>query len=168
MIVTVEVEDQPTGSVSLSGGYSTTAGFLAEVAFTETNFLGRGQYVKVSASEGQYSRGWGASFTEPYFLDQRLAAGFDVYHKEQNPNTWATYYNLDDRRQPAPRRADHQRIHVPADLFDLSVADPNSEHDVAALRATATTMAVANGSALATPLGHFVDWRSRRPRRATA
>jgi outer membrane protein insertion porin family len=93
VIVTVEVEDQPTGSVSLSGGYSTTAGFLAEVAFTETNFLGRGQYVKLSASEGQYSRGWGASFTEPYFLDQRLAAGFDVYHKEQNPNTWATYYD---------------------------------------------------------------------------
>lgn len=92
VIVTVEVEDQPTGSVSLSGGYSTTAGFLAEVAFTETNFLGRGQYVKLSASEGQYSRGWGASFTEPYFLDQRLAAGFDVYEKVQNPNTWATYY----------------------------------------------------------------------------
>jgi outer membrane protein insertion porin family len=91
VIVTIEVEDQPTGSISLSGGYSTTAGFLAEVAFTETNFLGRGQYVKLSASEGQYSRGWGVSFTEPYFLDQRLAAGFDVFHKEQNPNTWATY-----------------------------------------------------------------------------
>jgi len=91
VIVTIEVEDQPTGSISLSGGYSTTAGFLAEVAFTETNFLGRGQYVKVSAQEGQYSRGWGLSFTEPYFLDQRLAAGIDVFHKEQNPNTWATY-----------------------------------------------------------------------------
>jgi len=93
VIVTVEVEDQPTGSVSLSGGYSTTSGFLAEVAFTETNFLGRGQYVKLSASEGQYSRGWSASFTEPYFLDQRLAAGFDLYRKEQNPNTYASYYN---------------------------------------------------------------------------
>jgi outer membrane protein insertion porin family len=91
VIVTVEVEDQPTGSVSLSGGYSTTAGFLAEVAFTETNFLGRGQYVKVSATEGQYSRGWGVSFTEPYFLDQRLAAGFDIFHKEQDNNQWALY-----------------------------------------------------------------------------
>jgi outer membrane protein insertion porin family len=91
VIVTVEVEDQPTGSVSVSGGYSTTAGFLAEVAFTETNFLGRGQYVKVSATEGQYSRGWGVDFTEPYFLDQRLAAGFDLYHKEQDQNTWALY-----------------------------------------------------------------------------
>jgi len=91
VIVTVDVEDTPTGSISLSGGYSTTAGFLAEVAFTETNFLGRGQYVKVSASEGQYSRGWGLSFTEPYFLDQRLAAGFDVFHKEQDENQYALY-----------------------------------------------------------------------------
>jgi outer membrane protein insertion porin family len=91
VIVTVEVEDQPTGSVSLSGGYSTTEGFLAEIAFTETNFLGRGQYVRVSASDGQYSRGWGVSFTEPYFLDQRLAAGFDVFHKEQDQNQWALY-----------------------------------------------------------------------------
>ena len=91
VIVTVEVEDQPTGSVSLSGGYSTTAGFLAEVAFTETNFLGRGQYVKLSVTEGQYSRGWGVSFTEPYFLDQRLAAGFDVFHTAQNNNQWALY-----------------------------------------------------------------------------
>ena len=94
-----------------------TAGFLAEVAFTETNFLGRGQYVKLSASEGQYSRGWGASFTEPYFLDQRLAAGFDVYHKEQNPNTWATYYNWTTGANAETRRAGHQRIHRPADLF---------------------------------------------------
>jgi outer membrane protein insertion porin family len=100
VIVTVEVEDQPTGSVSLSGGYSTTAGFLAEVAFTETNFLGRGQYVKASVSEGQYSRGWGLSFTEPYFLEQRLAAGFDIFHKEQDQNqfalyeTWTTGVNL--------------------------------------------------------------------------
>jgi outer membrane protein insertion porin family len=91
VIVAVEVEDQPTGSVSLSGGYSTTAGFLAEVAFTETNFLGRGQYVKLSVSEGQYSSGWGVSFTEPYFLDQRLAAGFDVFHKATTQNQWALY-----------------------------------------------------------------------------
>ena len=36
---------------------------------------------ELSASEGQYSRGWSATFTEPYFLDQRIAAGFDIYHK---------------------------------------------------------------------------------------
>jgi outer membrane protein insertion porin family len=93
VIVVVEVEDQPTGSFAISGGYSTTDGAIAEVSVTETNFLGRGQYVKLSASEGQYSRGWAATFTEPYFLDQRIAAGFDVYHKETDPYQYALYEN---------------------------------------------------------------------------
>jgi outer membrane protein insertion porin family len=91
VIVIVEVEDQPTGSISLSGGYSTTQGFLAELAYTETNFLGRGQYVRLSVSDGQYSQGWKASFTEPYFLGERLAAGFDVYHQTNNNNQYALY-----------------------------------------------------------------------------
>ena len=93
VIVIVEVEDQPTGSISLSGGYSTTQGFLAELAYTETNFLGRGQYVRLSVSDGQYSQGWKASFTEPYFLGQRLAAGFDVYHQVNDLNPYALYQN---------------------------------------------------------------------------
>ena len=93
VIVVVEVEDQPTGAFSISGGYSTTDGAIAEVSVTETNFLGRGQYVKLSASEGQYSRGWSATFTEPYFLDQRIAAGFDIYHKETDPYQYAYYEN---------------------------------------------------------------------------
>jgi outer membrane protein insertion porin family len=93
VIVVVDVEDQPTGSISISGGYSTTQGIMAELAYTETNFLGRGQYVRLSVSDGQYSQGWKASFTEPYFLGQRLAAGFDVYHQVNNNNKYALYQN---------------------------------------------------------------------------
>ncbi len=93
VIVTVAVEDKPTGSISLSGGYSTISGAIAEVAYTETNFLGRGQYLKLSVSDGQYSNGWKASFTEPYFLGQRLAAGLDVFHSDQGVNPYAEYEN---------------------------------------------------------------------------
>ena len=93
VIVVVDVEDQPTGSISLSGGYSTTQGIMAELAYTETNFLGRGQYVRLSVSDGQYSQGWKASFTEPYFLGQRLAAGFDLYHQVNLKNQYALYQN---------------------------------------------------------------------------
>jgi outer membrane protein insertion porin family len=91
VIVIVEVEDQPTGSFSISGGYSTVDGAIAEVSVTETNFLGRGQYVKLSASYGQYSQGWAASFTEPYLFDQRIAGGVDVYHKATFQNQYAFY-----------------------------------------------------------------------------
>ena len=91
VIVVVEVEDQPTGSFSISGGYSTVDGAIAEVSVTETNFLGRGQYVKLSASYGQYSQGWSASFTEPYLFDQRIAGGIDIFHKATFENLYAFY-----------------------------------------------------------------------------
>ena len=94
VIVVVDVEDQPTGSLSLSGGYSTTDGFIADVAVTETNFMGRGQYVKLAVSEGQYSRGINFSFTEPYFLGERIAAGFDVYAKKSDAWQYSVYNNF--------------------------------------------------------------------------
>jgi outer membrane protein insertion porin family len=94
VIVVVDVEDQPTGSLSLSGGYSTSDGFIADVAVTETNFMGRGQYVKLAVSEGQYSRGVDFSFTEPYFLGERLAAGFDLYAKKSDPWQYSYYSNF--------------------------------------------------------------------------
>ena len=91
IVINVAVEDQPTGSFSISGGYSTSDGFIAEVAVTETNFLGRGQYVKLAVQEGQYARGVDFSFTEPYILDTRIAAGFDVFAKESDNSQYSVY-----------------------------------------------------------------------------
>jgi outer membrane protein insertion porin family len=91
IIVVVDVEDQPTGSFSISGGYSTTDGIIGEVSVTETNFLGRGLYVKLGGSLGQRSNGVEFSFTDPYFLGQRLAAGFDLFTKFQDNTRYALY-----------------------------------------------------------------------------
>ncbi len=91
VIVDVDVEDQPTGSFGVSGGYSTSDGFIAELSVSESNFLGRGQFVKVAIQEGQNARGIDFSFTEPYILDTRIAAGFDLFAK-QNDNTQYTDY----------------------------------------------------------------------------
>ena len=92
VIVNVDVEDQPTGNFSVSGGYSTSDGFIAEVSVSESNFMGRGQYVKVGVTAGQRTRGVDFSFTEPYFLDTRIAAGFDLYAKKNDTSRYA-YYN---------------------------------------------------------------------------
>lgn len=91
VIVDVDVEDQPTGSFGVSGGYSTSDGFIAELSVSESNFLGRGQFVKVAIQEGQNARGIDFSFTEPYILDTRIAAGFDLFAK-QSDNTQYTDY----------------------------------------------------------------------------
>jgi outer membrane protein insertion porin family len=91
IVVVVDVEDQPTGSFAISGGYSTSDGIIGEVSVTENNFLGRGQYVRVAGSLGQRSNGVEFSFTEPYFLGRRLAAGFDLFTKYQDNTKYALY-----------------------------------------------------------------------------
>ena len=48
VVVNVDVEDQSTGAFSISGGYSTSDGFIGEVAVSESNFLGRGQFVRLA------------------------------------------------------------------------------------------------------------------------
>src|SRR5262249_24544342 len=48
VILNVDVEEQSTGEFSVSGGYSTADGSLAEVSVAERNLLGRGYYAKTS------------------------------------------------------------------------------------------------------------------------
>jgi outer membrane protein insertion porin family len=93
VIINVDVEDQPTGQFSISGGFSTADGLIGEVALSESNFLGRGQFVRIAGSGGQRSRGVDISFTEPYFLGQRMAAGIDLFSKFSDNTKYSRYEN---------------------------------------------------------------------------
>lgn len=86
VVVVVNVEDQPTGSFGVGAGYAAGGdGVMLEASIEEKNFLGRGQYIKVAAGAGtEGARTYSLSFTEPYFLGYRLAAGFDIFKSESN------------------------------------------------------------------------------------
>jgi outer membrane protein insertion porin family len=87
VVLIVDVQDEPTGEFGIGGGYSNTGGFSATLDITERNFLGRGQFIRASIGGGEDSREYGLSFTEPYFLGYRLAAGFDVFRKTDSSYT---------------------------------------------------------------------------------
>jgi outer membrane protein insertion porin family len=91
VILIVDLEEKSTGDFSVSGGYSTTDGALAEVSISERNFLGRGLYAKASVTYGQYARGYSLSFVEPYLLDYRVALGLDLFQREQLANNYVSY-----------------------------------------------------------------------------
>jgi outer membrane protein insertion porin family len=91
VILNVELEEKSTGDFSVSGGYSTTDGPLAEVSVSERNLLGRGLFGKVSVTYGQYARGVSLSYVDPYVLDYRVALGLDTYFREQLPNQFISY-----------------------------------------------------------------------------
>ncbi len=85
VILVVDLVEKSTGEFSIGGGYTTgeNAGFSVEGSVSERNFLGRGQFIRISAGGGRVTRNYSLSFTEPYFLGRRIAAGFDVYRQTQ-------------------------------------------------------------------------------------
>lgn len=92
VIVIVDVQDETTGEFAIGAGYSTgDEGATATASVSERNFLGRGQFIRVAVGGGVNTRDYSFSFTEPYFLGYRLAAGFDVFRTE---NTSQDNYDI--------------------------------------------------------------------------
>lgn len=82
VVLVLDVVEKSTGEFSIGAGYSTggdTPGASVQGSVTERNFLGRGQYIRLSAGGGKDSRDYMISFTEPYFLGRRISAGFDIF-----------------------------------------------------------------------------------------
>jgi outer membrane protein insertion porin family len=90
-IITVEVEEQSTGELSLGGGFSTTDGPIGDVSMRERNLLGKGQDLRVGLTLSGRSQQVDLSFTEPYFLDRNISAGFDLFQIDQKNQLDATY-----------------------------------------------------------------------------
>jgi outer membrane protein insertion porin family len=76
----VSVEEKSTGTLSMGFGFSTTSGPLFDVGVTERNLMGKGQNLSLEAMIAERQSKIDLSFTEPYFLDRDIAAGFDVFH----------------------------------------------------------------------------------------
>jgi outer membrane protein insertion porin family len=91
VVLNVDLEEQSTGDFSIMGGYSTAEGWLAQMSVSERNLLGTGRYGKIALTYGQFVRGAELSFIEPYFLDQRLAAGIDLFAKQTLANSYLSY-----------------------------------------------------------------------------
>ena len=83
-VVRVAVEEQPTGDLTFGAGFSTTVGPVGNVAIRERNLLGRGQDLRLSLTISGDRSEIDLSFTEPYFLDKNLSAGFDAFRVQQD------------------------------------------------------------------------------------
>ena len=82
VVINVDVEEQPTGEFSISGGYSTADGLIGEVSVADRNLMGRGNYAKASVSYGQYVRGFDLTFVEPFLFGYRMAGGIDLFARQ--------------------------------------------------------------------------------------
>lgn len=81
VILDVTVVEQPTGEISFGAGYSTQEGIIGDIGFTERNFMGKGQFLRLKLGGSLERMQVDLSFTEPRFLDRDLSAGFDLFYR---------------------------------------------------------------------------------------
>ncbi len=87
----VRVEEQPTGELSFSAGYSSVDQLVLDLGITERNFRGRGQSARARISVGSLRQQIDFGFTEPRFLNRNLAAGVDLYSYRYDYSEFSAY-----------------------------------------------------------------------------
>lgn len=117
VVVDVDVEEKPTGSLNFGGTFSANDGFGLAIGLQEKNFIGRGQEVNLSFSTAQESERYGFQFIEPKFLGRDVRFAFQLDYSESD-SEFATY--------------DSERL-----IFEPSITFPISESGRLQLRYTA-------------------------------
>ena len=80
--VTYTVEEQPSGSISASVGFSQSAGVIYGVGLSQTNFLGTGNRVNVGAQRSDTFTSVNFGFTDPYWTLDGISRGYNLYYRE--------------------------------------------------------------------------------------
>lgn len=94
VVIDVDVEEKPTGSLNFGGSFSNNDGFGVAVSFQEENFLGRGQRLNLSISTAEDATRYGVTFVEPRFLGRDVALGLKLDYAETN----SSYTSYDTER----------------------------------------------------------------------
>ena len=87
----VQVVEQSTGEISFGVGYSSSSGIMGDISIKERNLLGKGQELGLGLQLGTLSTSIALSFTEPYFQDRAVAAGFDIFRTSNDRQSVASY-----------------------------------------------------------------------------
>jgi outer membrane protein insertion porin family len=155
VVINVDVEEQSTGDFSVMGGYSTADGFMGQVSVSERNLMGTGRYGRASGTFGQYIRGIELGFVEPYFFDQRVSAGVDLFARQTLSSPYLSYGSTSygtNLKTGVPLREDlalqlrysvyWTQINLVSSLNDCNNVNPN-------FSTTFPTINAANAAALA-------------------
>jgi outer membrane protein insertion porin family len=83
-VVDARVVERATGEISLGGGFSTDAGFLADFGIRERNLAGTGIDARINTTIAQRRSQVDLSVTDPSFLDRNLAIGGDLFYIQRD------------------------------------------------------------------------------------
>ena len=157
VIVDVNVEEQPTGTLSFGLSYSVDSGVGAAVSFSETNFLGRGQYLSFSLNTGVDSATSKISFAEPAFLGRDVAFRFVLSHSTTDNQSGEGYRTKEILFNPSLEFpvSESSRLRLGAGVRSSEISNYNGDSAIIAAEA-------AEGERLAGFVGYSYSYDSRR------
>ncbi len=82
--VNFSVEEQPSGSISATVGYSQGYGLILGGNYQESNVLGTGNSLGVGISYSKFQRSASFNYFDPYFTLDGISRGFNVFFRESN------------------------------------------------------------------------------------
>ncbi len=80
--VIYSVEEQPSGSIGASVGFSQGYGLVLGANLQENNFMGTGKRVGIGLNNSDYRTTLSFNYTDPYFTKDGVSAGFNIYYRE--------------------------------------------------------------------------------------
>jgi outer membrane protein insertion porin family len=92
--VNVNVTEMPTGSVMLGAGFSSSEGIVLSGSVSQNNLFGTGNRLSAQINSGSVNKVYSLSFTDPYFTQDGISLGYDIYQRNLNTsslNTVADY-----------------------------------------------------------------------------
>ena len=90
-VLKVKVEEDNTGELQFGVGYSSASGALFDIGISQRNLLGTGNAISANLSIAQQQSQVSLSYTNPYFQDRRVVAGFDLVASKTDFSQYTGY-----------------------------------------------------------------------------
>jgi outer membrane protein insertion porin family len=85
----VKVTERATGNLTFGVGYSTAEKVILSGSISQTNVFGTGNALSFQVNSGSINKIYALSYTNPYYTDDGVSRGFDLYRRDTNPSTLA-------------------------------------------------------------------------------
>lgn len=93
MDVNIAVEEKSTGNISVGAGFSDAEGLGLTGSVSQNNLFGSGNHAAVQLNTSKTNQVYSFSYTNPYFTDEGVSRGFDVYKRNSDStNTAVSQY----------------------------------------------------------------------------
>jgi outer membrane protein insertion porin family len=80
--VNILLKETNTGKFQIGAGVSSSDGLVGTFSLSQLNFLGTGNRVSTEISTGGVNKVWSLSYVNPYWTDDGISRGFDVYYRD--------------------------------------------------------------------------------------